>query len=182
MQYLQYWVGKYYIKELREVTASLYLDNNSDNWLATLKNNSIRALVAGPPQTVANGVLGLHWEEEAGGEVVNTVDTRRVSGLLLKIRQVLWLEVAVDPEDEVPEQGEHQPGGEEAREEDEEQVAPSQIHQRRPSILEKQQILLINSNIDNSQVSVLLHESPNFLFSVSEFTTVCNCSRGSKLF
>ena len=105
--------------------------------MTTLQNDSVRALVAAPPQSISDGVLGLHTEQEAGGEVVYTVDTGGVAILLLNIRKMLRLQVSMDPEYKVPGKGKHQPRYEEAREENTEKVAPLQIHQRRPAIFEE---------------------------------------------
>lgn len=93
--------------------------------------------MAAPPQSVSNGVLGLNTEQEAGGEVVYTVDTRGVAIVLLNVRKMLRLQVSMDPEYKVPGEGKHQPGYQEAREENTEKVAPSQINQRRPTIFEE---------------------------------------------
>ena len=163
-----------------ECFPDLYYDPHDG--LTALQNDSIRALVARPPQPISNGVLRLNTEQEAGGEVVYTVDTGGVAILLLNVRKMLRLQVSVDPEYEMPGKSKHQPGYQEAGKEDTEKVAPSQIHQCRPAIFEKQKVPLVDTNIDHSEVTILLHESSYFLFPVSEFIATCNGSCGTKFF
>ena len=58
------------------------------------------------------------------------------------------LQVTVKPEDEVPDQGKHEPGHQEAGEEGQEQPAPPQVHQGCPAILEEHEALLLHPNVD----------------------------------
>lgn len=76
------------------------------------------------------------------------------------------LEVAVEPEDEVPDQGEHEPGQQEAGEEGEEEPAPPQVHQRCPAVLEENEALLLHPDVDHPQVSIFFHQSFCRSFSV----------------
>ena len=89
------------------------------------------------PQTITNGVLSLQTEQEGGGEVVDVVHTGGVvpRHLELPLRQVIRLQVTVDPEHDVPHQGEHEPGHDEAGEENHEQVSPAQVNKCGPTIL-----------------------------------------------
>ena len=91
-------------------------------------------------------------EEEGGGEVVNVVDAGCVvpGELQLALGQLVGGEVAVRPEDEVPDQGEEEPGQQEAREEDEEKPPPAQVHQRGPAVLDQKQVSVLHPNVDNT--------------------------------
>ena len=62
--------------------------------IRTLRYNSPAAF----PSICTYGVLGLHAEEEGGGEVVDLVD----AGLVLFVGQVLLLKVPVQPKGQVP--------------------------------------------------------------------------------
>ena len=144
------------------------LDDDAHDGLAALKHHGVPALVAGAPQPVADRVLGLQAdnrknilvgqkylmppEEEGGGEVVNVVDAGCVvpGELQLALGQLVGGEVAVRPEDEVPDQGEEEPGQQEAREEDEEEPPPAQVHQRGPAVLDQKQVSVLHPNVDNT--------------------------------
>ena len=82
------------------------------------------------PKTITNGVLCLQTEEEGGGEVVDVVHAGGVVPwhLQLPLGQVVGLQVPVDPEHDVPQHGEHEPGHDEACEEDHEEISPSQVN------------------------------------------------------
>ena len=51
-----------------------------------------------------DGVLGLHAEEEGGGEVVDLVDAGLVL-VVVSLRQVLGLKVPVQPKGQMPDGG-----------------------------------------------------------------------------
>ena len=57
-----------------------------------------------------DGVLGLHTEQEGGGEVLDVVHTHH---MLRMSRQVLGVKIAVDSGHQEPENTEQEPGEEE---------------------------------------------------------------------
>ena len=71
----------------------------------------------------------------------------------------------MQPEDEMPDQGEQEPGHQEAGEERKEEPAPPQVHQGCPAVLEEDQALLLHPYVDHPQVSILFHQSSYWSFS-----------------
>ena len=76
-------------------------------------------------------MLGLHAEEEGGGEVKDVVDADHVSGLQL------GLQVPVGERHQEPDHGEQQPRHEERGGEPEDRPDPGQFDQACEKILEK---------------------------------------------
>ena len=74
----------------------------------------------------------------------------------------------MEPEHDVPDQGEHEPREQEAGEEYQGQVAPPQIHQRGPAVLEEEEAPLLHPDVDHPQVSILLDQSSCSSFPVEK--------------
>ena len=92
----------------------LCLDEAAEDGLEGHENHGLRALGGGLPAAVADGVLGLQGEEEAGGEAIDEKDAGRPAGRLLEGRQVLRQQVAVEVAGDVVEDSKEQPGQVEA--------------------------------------------------------------------
>ena len=74
----------------------------------------------------------------------------------------------MQPEDEMPDQGEQEPGHQEAGKECEEEPAPPQVHQSCPAVLEEDQAFLLHPDVNHTQVSIFLHQSSSASFSVNK--------------
>ena len=78
-------------------------DDDPDNALDTHHDDGEGALIGGGPAPEPDGVLGLHTEQEGGGEVLEVVHTHHVVRMS---RQVLWVKIPVDNRHEEPDNAE----------------------------------------------------------------------------
>ena len=113
-----------------------YLDHHPQDALQAHHDDRHRALLRSCSTSVADRVLGLQAEEEAGGEVLDVVHTHNVL-----LRLVLH-QVSMDKGHQVPDHCEDQPGQEEGGGEAHEDHGPGQVDGRREEVLQESVVLL----------------------------------------
>ena len=87
----------------------LYRDDDTHNALDAHHDDGEGALIGRGPAPVPNGVLGLHTEQERGGEVLNVVHTDHVVRVG---RQPLGVKISMNNRHEKPDNAEQEPGEE----------------------------------------------------------------------
>ncbi len=91
-------------------------------------------------------MLRFHTEEEAGCKVVHGKDARHPTAFTLTIGQVVGLEVASNPQYEIPDAGKPEPTEEEAESEKQKDVSPSHV-QHCVEIIQNESVLLFAFNV-----------------------------------
>lgn len=100
------------------------VDDERGDALEGYQEDALGALLRDDAVAVADGRLRLDAVEEAAGEVVDAVHAGRPVDVVLVGGQVVLLEVAVDEEDEPPDDGEEEPGEHVRAAEGEQRPAP----------------------------------------------------------
>lgn len=113
------------------------LDHHPDDALEADEEDRLGTLLGDDPPAVADRVLRLDAVQEAAGEVVDVEHAGGPVSVLLERREMVRLQVAVREEDQPPDDGEAQPGEEEAGGEDQEGPSPLGVHQSREDVLQE---------------------------------------------
>ena len=111
------------------------LDDDPDHTLDALHDDRLRTLLRRLAGPVADGVLGLHAEQEGGGEVLVGQNTGDEGSIPFTSIPVVLLVVPVVESNQPPDEAEDEPGDHEAGKEGEESVAPLQVQDGREHVL-----------------------------------------------
>ena len=113
------------------------LNDDTDDTLDALHDDRLGTLLGRLPGAVPDGVLGLHAEQEGGGEVLVGQDAGDECSIVY-IEEIVLLVVSVLKSNQPPEEAEDEPGDHEAGKEGKESVAPLQVQDGREHVLSEQ--------------------------------------------
>ncbi len=108
------------------------LSQPRDDQLQHERHNGQRTLFGDVPEAVADGGLRLQREQVGAGQRVHVQHARRVIGWRV------GMEVTVPQANEVEDNSEHEPRGDEGGGEQRDLVAPLHVHHRGPDVVQKE--------------------------------------------
>ena len=132
------------------------LEKDSNDGLKHLKDDRVSALITGSSKPISNGSLCLQAKQEGGPKVIDGKDTWGPSRGFLFVRKVVRLQVTMQPEGEVPDAGEDQPGDQAADEQHQQVVQEGPAGHRADRVIVE---VMIVDRITNIHAAIFLNNS-----------------------